>query len=344
MPAPVTQHDVALAAGVSRSTVTRALRDDPQISAAERARIHALAQKLGYRPNPLVTALMTQLRTGKPATFRGTLGYVVFGWDEAAWRANPDQRAMFEGAQNRATELGYRVELHVHEPARMSARRLSGLLVARGIQGLLLPAPSRHEIDPPLLQWPKFALATLGFRLGGPGLHFTANDHFASTWSLLHNLEGRGYRRPGLLLDTTVESLTSFRIEGAFAAFQSHHLAPADRLAPLLAPGLAPETVLAWARREKPDVVIANTPAPLASLRAAGVRVPAQTGFALLRVNQHEHPGVSGMNPRSDLVGSAGVDMVTAQINRSETGMPANQRGLLVESDWHEGATLRPRR
>lgn len=54
----VTVRDIARLGGVSAATVSRALRDHPRISPATRARIKALARRVGYRPNPRARALL----------------------------------------------------------------------------------------------------------------------------------------------------------------------------------------------------------------------------------------------------------------------------------------------
>ncbi|AHD23981.1 hypothetical protein Y013_24090 [Rhodococcus pyridinivorans SB3094] len=46
----VTSYDVARRAGVSQSTVSRALRDDPRVVEKTRLRIRALAKEIGVRP------------------------------------------------------------------------------------------------------------------------------------------------------------------------------------------------------------------------------------------------------------------------------------------------------
>ena len=60
--------DVANAAGYSRATVSMALRNDPVIPEATRARIRAVAEQLGYRASPLVAALMSLQRRRRPST------------------------------------------------------------------------------------------------------------------------------------------------------------------------------------------------------------------------------------------------------------------------------------
>jgi LacI family transcriptional regulator/LacI family repressor for deo operon, udp, cdd, tsx, nupC, and nupG len=65
----VSIQDVAHAAGVSHTTVSRALRDSPLISAEVRQKIHKLAQEMGYIPNAVAQSLRGQ-RTN-------TIGLVV---------------------------------------------------------------------------------------------------------------------------------------------------------------------------------------------------------------------------------------------------------------------------
>jgi len=80
----VTLADVARKAGVHRATVSLSLRNHPRIPVATRERIRAIASELGYRINPLVSALMQSRRTGKPAKHTA-LAYVTnyptrYGW------------------------------------------------------------------------------------------------------------------------------------------------------------------------------------------------------------------------------------------------------------------------
>ncbi|MDP9494824.1 MAG: LacI family transcriptional regulator [Actinomycetota bacterium] len=59
-PRPVTMQDIAREAGVSQSTVSRVLNDTPTsvpIAPDTRERVQGVAQRLGYRPNPLARGL-----------------------------------------------------------------------------------------------------------------------------------------------------------------------------------------------------------------------------------------------------------------------------------------------
>lgn len=66
---PVTIKDIARAAGVSHSTVSRALADSPLISTETKERVRRLADEMGYAPSAIGRGLVTR-RTG-------TIGLVV---------------------------------------------------------------------------------------------------------------------------------------------------------------------------------------------------------------------------------------------------------------------------
>jgi LacI family transcriptional regulator/LacI family repressor for deo operon, udp, cdd, tsx, nupC, and nupG len=65
----VSIEDIARRAGVSHTTVSRALRDNPLISSKVRQEIKQLAREMGYVPNGIAQSLQTQ-RTN-------TIGVVV---------------------------------------------------------------------------------------------------------------------------------------------------------------------------------------------------------------------------------------------------------------------------
>lgn len=94
---PVTIYDVAKAAGVAPSTVSRTFARPGRVNADTAERIRQIAQKLGYRTNPVGQAQSTH-RTH-------LLGLMV------ADVANPFHAQLTRGAQVAATEAGYELLL-----------------------------------------------------------------------------------------------------------------------------------------------------------------------------------------------------------------------------------------
>ena len=90
----VSIQDIAQAAGVSHATVSRALRDNPLISAEVRETIQRLASEMGYTPNAVAQSLKGQrsntiglVVTSIADPFYGRL---VRGVDEIAKQASVD--------------------------------------------------------------------------------------------------------------------------------------------------------------------------------------------------------------------------------------------------------------
>jgi LacI family transcriptional regulator len=95
---PTTLREVAAHVGVSVMTASRALQDDPKVSAQTRARVHASARELGYRRNELARSL----RLGTPT---GMLGLVVTNL------ANPFYSELALGVETVAAARGMKVVL-----------------------------------------------------------------------------------------------------------------------------------------------------------------------------------------------------------------------------------------
>jgi DNA-binding LacI/PurR family transcriptional regulator len=89
---PVSIQDIAGAAGVSHSTVSRALNNSPLISPEVRQRIHELAEAMGYTPNAVAQSLKSQRTNTVGLVITSIadpfLGRVVRGIEDVAQAAN----------------------------------------------------------------------------------------------------------------------------------------------------------------------------------------------------------------------------------------------------------------
>ena len=68
--------DIAKALGLSHVAVSLALRDSPRVSEARRAEVKAMADKLGYRPDPMLASLVAYRQSKRPAGIRACLGWI----------------------------------------------------------------------------------------------------------------------------------------------------------------------------------------------------------------------------------------------------------------------------
>ncbi len=130
--ARVSIKDIARAAGVSHSTVSRALRNSPLVNPETAAYIRQLAQEMGYIPNVIAQSLVTQ------RTY--TIGVIVTSISD------PFIDRIVEGIEDLATREGYSVFLSSShaDPGREIAvvesfhrRRVDGMIVIASRVGSL---------------------------------------------------------------------------------------------------------------------------------------------------------------------------------------------------------------
>lgn len=337
MPARPTYQTIADEAGVAKSTVSLALRDHPRIPEATRERIRAIAARLGYCPHPHVTTLMTRVRASGGIEYHETLA-LIDARGPGDNRSDVVQRRHAQGIEARAAAVGYRVERHrLREPG-MSGRRLSDILSARGIRGLLIP-PIPHSSGHLSLDWARFACATMGYSLRRPELHRACHANFQAMRLTLRHLRHAQYRRIGLAMSADADR----RVDGYWtAAFLMHEeTLPKSQRVPLLRTRIwSRETFARWHARHRPDAVVSVGVEALGWLRDLGARVPEDCGYAT--VYWEEYMGeCSGIDQGFEHIGAAAVDLVVGQLQRNELGLPANPKETLLLGRWRDGGTLR---
>src|SRR5262245_2773762 len=172
--------EIARSLGLSHTTVSEALRNSPRVNPVTRRRVQKAAKAVGYRPNPLAGALMSEMRRARSGTFRGLLA--ILDLDGPANRpasANRYHPELAPGARTRAAELGFKAESIVTSTQGISDSRLDAILQARGIRGLLL-LPVAGNADLTGLDRSHFAGVYTDYLIERPALHAVCPDHYRS--------------------------------------------------------------------------------------------------------------------------------------------------------------------
>ncbi len=333
-----TMQQIAERAGVSRMAVSLALRNSPKVSVKTKEKIRAIAEELGYRPNPLVSALMTQLRHAKPPIRHATLAYVTAYPTRDGWRLPGPFVEFYEGARQRADLLGYDLEEWWLAEAGLTPQRFSEILYMRNIHGILL-APVPPEAAEMSMLWEKFAAVTIGYSIGGPGLHRASNHQYGSIGLALEELQKLGYRRIGL----AIPDESDVRVKRQWSArMLVHHAHDASEkgVPPLLAGEDFCGEFSAWFQAHRPDAVLSLESDALSVMENLGVRVPEDVGFAHLAISPGDRDW-AGINQNSDLVGAAAIDLIDGQLRRNERDLPTHPHTLLIPGEWVAGSTVR---
>lgn len=338
---PPTLRQVAAAAGVHHTTLSRALRGHPDVSEKRAAELRALAEKMGYVPDPMLRALAAYRSGRRPAAFHSVIAYINPTPNAADARRFDAYREFFDAAESRARELGFRLEL-ICVPEDRKASRLTSMLRARNVTGVIVGPVSGKRASLDMIDWSDFAGVRIGYSVHYPQLHTIAPERWNMMHMILDELLARGYQRPALMLELHMDRNTSYQWTGAFLRYQ-FKLARKNRL-PLYSPeSHLNDGMVEWIKKHEPDALIVmgdDRIEPL--LRAEGIRVPEDMGLAAL-TQPNEGRKMTGILGRNEEVGSAAVNFVVSMMTRQERGIPLYPQILLINNAWHEGGTLRPR-
>lgn len=212
--------DIAQRAGVSVMTVSRVLRDAPDISPATKARIRALATEMGYVPDVMAQGLRTRQSR--------LLGAVVPNV------ADPVTSRVVSALAERAHELGYELLLHqsLNQPEReeVCIRRL----IARRVEGLFLHPVYRHATTSAAcdeLRQRRIQVLLLGPRTAfcQGFVNLEVEDALSAQKATAH-LIGLGHRRIAFLAGAPTSPVAVARLEGYRRGLREAGIEPDDHL------------------------------------------------------------------------------------------------------------------
>ncbi len=339
-----TMTEVAKAVGVSKNTVSLALRGSPRISAPMRERIAEKAREMGYRLNPTVAQLMAQLRRSRSHGFQATLAMINAHESRDALLSHPTVPQYVRGAARRAHELGYHLdEFWMHDPEVPVSRWLS-IFRARNIRGIMIVGLMQQNRLPSRLAplWEEFPAVVTGVRTRDPALSFACSDQHAVALEAFEKAVAMGYQRPALVLDGVIDELIEGRFTAGFLTGQSR-LVPIDqRTQPFYEVQQARNDLRvfsAWLEKNRPDVLFTLYHEVERWLAELGVRVPQDIGLIQYEWRS-QHPEWAGMDQRNDLVGEAAMDMLISMVQRNERGVPEHPRATMIGAAWVDGTTV----
>ncbi len=286
----------------------------------------------------MVSALMSHLKSLRPLTNVGSIPFITDFPTRDEWRTYTTVLRYYNGASERARQSGYHLEeMWLREPG-MTAKKMRSILVNRGVEGVLIaPLPmGRRHIS---LDLSSFAAATIGFSLVRPKLHRAVHRHIESLRLALHKLRHLGYRRIALAVYETQDRRNDFNWTTAYAGHQIA-LPVKERIPIFYLDGNDQAKFSKWLKTWKPEVILAGNSLILETLAMEGLSVPGDVGVAILDYSSVDK-GAAGIDQQPELVGAAAMDMIVAQINRNERGIPASPRQITTEGLWIPGKSVR---
>lgn len=336
MSRPVNQRQIASTAGVSVSAVSLALRNHPKVSLKVRRRIRAIAVRLGYKTDPKVAQLMEHLRRARGVRLRSKLAVIIPELTPAQVAHYAPIRQMLNGASAQADEAGYDLDLFHLVSEGMSAKRLRLIMLTRGIQGIFV-APFASGVGRLNFDFTNFAVATAGYSIVDPLLHRACPNYLQMMDETLSWISRMGYQRVGFVLTYNPGGIGHKLFSSSFLYYQ--HMLPAKQRIPILPKNrISDQTLTAWIKRHKPEVIISSGDI---YERLQRLQMPVPTEIKFSSIDLSEMPGgVAGVDHRYDLVGREAIKLIVSQILLNLSGAPTDPKVVMVDSHWRSGSTL----
>ena len=333
------QRAIAAALGLTQATVSRALRDDPSIPLQTRQRVAKIAHQLGYRPNPLVSALMEHIRTGKNIHQQGCIAILVDAESESDWLFDETYRLQLNGIVKQAYLRGYQTECFFLRAKGTSAESIDRIIHSRGIKGVILAIPTKGDLSHFHFHFERYAIATISVDWEFLHLDRAYSDLDFNVSYAFNELVRRQYRRIGLCLPPcALNPRDSHWLAGYLT--KQYYQAENERIPVLIGSAKTdPISKFAeWYQRWQPDALLCLQGEELAWLQKMGLSP--QKDLGLVCLNRPFGSDFTGIEENNVLVGKITCDIVVNHITHNELGLPKHPRRLLVEGTWMEGTTL----
>lgn len=340
----VSLQQIADQAGVTKATVSLALKNHPRISDATKKRIQALAKQLGYRPNPELSKLMSATKTG-PLENQGVLGFIRSGPTKDWYLV---EKILFSELSRAAQSHGYTLEPFWLTDPQSSPERINRIMWTRGIEGLIIPM-----IHPELfhqgartlpVDWQKFCVVEVSDTLNEPPISGVRHNHYKGMLTTLAKLEVAGYHRIGLSMWQDVELRTHHRWSAVYLLWKE--IRGLSNELPLFLPDVYDtQSLLRWVEKNQLDVVVSPGLEVYRMLREGGVDIPGDLGYATLDQWGVDSEAVTGINQDVTSQAQIAIDLLIGQIHRADIGIPKNPIYALHPGVWCQGkSTRRPKK
>lgn len=328
-------------AGVSKATVSLALRNHPKISKQTRERIQELARKHNYSVNPLLAAQMAYVKRGKLQKSSATvLGLIA---PKTLIEARKDMQTPLQyyhaGISERAMQLGFKVDYIPLMSGDIKNKRLNGILAARGIKGIIFaPLTEDYPLAEFDFNWDDYATVAIEHTFDTPRIHSVCNDEMEAFRRLVIRLKKIGINRIGIAMMELEDLHVKHHWLAGYLSY-NYLTSGAPTVDPFITRDWSKQTFLKWFNREKPDAIICIDDTVYNWLEEEGIRVPDDVSIASLYWLP-SRSWMSGFYQNHEAMGAAAVDLLTGLLYRNEYGLPEEPKKVLIQSVWKQGHTL----
>jgi LacI family transcriptional regulator len=319
----ITIRDIALKLNISTSTVSRALRDVPEINPKTKQAVLDMAEQLHYQPNVIAQSL----RQNKTHIIGVVVPEISIHFFSTA----------ISGIQDKATEYGYNIMIcqsnenfETEESAlrALTSTRVDGLLISltrETVDLKYLKEISEHKL--PIVLFDRVVDDL-------PVSQVTVDDHDGAFQAVAH-LFANGCRRIAHLAGPSTLSISHKRKQGYLDALEVFNLEKSEDLV-VNCPALKDSAKAATQRLldldTPPDAIFAiNDPVAIIAasvLKDKGFKIPedvALVGFTNEPIGAHMSPSLTTVSQPAYEIGQVAMELFLEQMNYPGLFKPKNR-------------------
>lgn len=319
--------DVAQAAGVSRMTVSRALRKDGSVSEKTRKRILAIVEQMNYVPDQMAGSLSTK-RSGFVATLVPSINNVHYG-------------RMIQSLTEALNDTGLQILLGHTDYSRQREESLIESLLKRRPEAIALPYDGHSERTVSLLENAQIPVVQLWETPANPIGHTVGFSNENASYQMTTDLIRLGYRNIAFLCETNDEwtrgaaRRTGFRKAMNDAGLSSHRMIRFGNPPMSIKDGYFIGKNLKQ-YYDDIDCVFCVSDAPafglLTALKEEGFTVPEDIGIAGygdFEVSRYTSPTITTVSFNPDDVGRISAELIVKLLDTTETKLSQDKTHLI---------------
>ena len=313
----VTIKEIARKLGISKSTVSRALRDSPEISEVTKKRVIDLAKELNYSPNPIALSLLKNQTN--------TLGVII------PEIANPFFSTAISGVEDIAYSKGYHVMIYQSHDSFEREQIDTRHIAARRADGLIVSVASQSARHDHFLELMEQGIPIVFFdrAIDDIQTHKVVVDDYKGAFEATEHLISRGCRHIAHVAGPPSLSLSRNRLNGYRDALKVYGLPFREEW--VVYSNYSQEEGMErayqlMALRERPDAIFAASDRIALgvhwALRQLGYRMPediALIGFSDLAISSLLDPPLSSVAQPSFELGRQAAELLLDLIKGKST-------------------------
>ena len=211
---PVTIKDVAKAAGVSPSTVTRVIQNKSTISDETKKRVRKAMKELNYHPNLNARSLVS--------SYTQVIGLVLPD-DSDVFYQNPFFPSVLRGIAQVASENHYAIQIATGKDEKERLNAISQMVYGKRVDGLIFLYAQENDPLVQLVVEEQFPFLILGKSLS-PFIPLVDNDNIQAGFDATEYFIKKGCSRIAFIGGTKKLFVTQDRLTGYEQALQEHNL------------------------------------------------------------------------------------------------------------------------